>query len=61
MFGDIMQKVYCFCFVFKLMESRGSKNYAELMNFIEQQFVELSAVIESSMKKYQGSFKIFYY
>ncbi|XP_056009974.1 uncharacterized protein LOC125679922 [Ostrea edulis] len=38
-----------------LIESRGSKNYAELMDFIEQQFVELSAVIESSMKKYQAA------
>ncbi|XP_056021701.1 uncharacterized protein LOC130054813 [Ostrea edulis] len=41
--------------IITLMESRGSKNYAELMNFIEQQFVELSAVIESSMKKYQAA------
>lgn len=41
--------------VSQLIESRGGYYYAELMDVIGQQFLELSASLESAMKQYEGT------
>lgn len=41
--------------VLQLIESRGGYYYAELMDVIGQQFLELSASLESAMKHYEGT------
>ncbi|XP_061171948.1 uncharacterized protein LOC133181472, partial [Saccostrea echinata] len=38
-----------------LVESKGVQYYAELMDFIGQQFVDLSAVLETAMNKYHDA------
>ena len=47
--------LYCYCFDKQLVESKGGFYYAELMDVIEQQFVELSTVIQTVMERYQGN------
>lgn len=41
--------------VLQLIESKGGYYYAELIDVIGQQFLELSASLESAMKHYEGT------